>query len=123
MTWTPRLQVWLLCGISAVFLSSQPAIREKLVLFADEWYIPPWLYLLPISLTVAWLIAQSVFLGLNMPRVSPKGKAVFITGQFLVWDKLICIPWESTIKHLPAQYCQRVFVMFCRCSLAPVRMI
>ncbi|OQR78200.1 retinol dehydrogenase 2-like [Tropilaelaps mercedesae] len=80
MSWSTRLMAWLICAASSVFLSNQTPIREKLFLLADEWHIPQWLYLLPISLAIAWIIAQLVFIALNLPRISSNGKAVFITG-------------------------------------------
>ncbi|XP_022690052.1 11-cis retinol dehydrogenase-like isoform X1 [Varroa jacobsoni] len=80
MGWLARLLIWLVCGVISVFLSSRAIVREKLLVLAEQWRVPPWLYLSPISLTIAFLIAQIVLIVLNLVRLSSKGKAVFITG-------------------------------------------
>ncbi|XP_003740749.1 short-chain dehydrogenase/reductase family 9C member 7 [Galendromus occidentalis] len=75
-----RLWVWLLSALVSILISKQTHLIFHLSQLLDFLSVPQWIYLLPISLTLAWGIAQVCFIWLNTLKIPSRGKAVFITG-------------------------------------------
>ena len=86
-----RLWVWLASALVAIVISKQTLFTLHIGWALDSLSVPQWLYLLPFSLTLAWIIAQLCFVWLNTLKISPRGKAVFITGKSLTFSSLAVV--------------------------------
>ncbi|XP_003740816.1 retinol dehydrogenase 16 isoform X2 [Galendromus occidentalis] len=75
-----RLLTWTVCAIAVVYLSSHDSVVHCAWNMTQGYHLPAWLVLLPVSLAVSWIVAQIALYFIEIPRVSPQGKCIFITG-------------------------------------------
>lgn len=76
-----RLWTWIICGLTAVGVSTNESFVYSIQLLLEGYNVPTWIVLLPVSLTASWFVAQAFLYFIGLPKVSPNGKAIFITGE------------------------------------------